>query len=291
LNRIPKKIAHHFEIDFTLIPLNPMTIQALYSAATGMNAMETKLDVISNNLANMETTAYKRDRANFEDLFYRHEKLPGSQDASGEYTPMGIAIGLGVRTQSIQSDYLQGAYKTTGNQLDIAIEGQGFLQVMNPADSTTLYTRAGNLSKNVNGNLVIGSANTGRLLEPPIQIPQDATGIVISADGQVSVQQPGNNQLQIVGQIQLATFVNQQGLMKMGENLYKETDASGPPTINNPGTSGTGSVQQSMLEASNVEPTTELIEMITTQRAFELNSKAIQTGDELLGVVANLKRM
>jgi flagellar basal-body rod protein FlgG len=267
-----------------------MTIQALYSAATGMNAMETKLDVIANNLANLETTGYKKDRANFEDLFYRHEKLPGSQDASGQYTPMGIAIGLGVRNQSIQSDFVQGAFKQTGNQLDLAIDGPGFLQVMNPSDSTTLYCRAGNLSKNVNGNLVIGSANTGRLLEPPIQIPQDATGIVISADGQVSVQQPGNNQLQIVGQIQLATFINSHGLMKMGENLYKETDASGPPTINNPGQQGTGNIQQNMLEASNVEPTTELIDMITTQRAFELNSKAIQTGDELMQVVANLKR-
>jgi flagellar basal-body rod protein FlgG len=238
-----------------------MTIQALYSAATGMNAMETKLDVISNNLANLETTGYKKDRANFEDLFYRHEKLPGSQDASGQYTPMGIAIGLGVRNQSIQSDFVQGAFKQTGNQLDVAIDGPGFLQVMNPADSTTLYSRAGNLSKNVNGNLVIGSANTGRLLEPPIQIPQDATGIVISPDGQVSVQQPGNKQLQIVGQIQLATFVNSHGLLKLGENLYKETDASGPPTINNPGQSGTGVLRQGYIESSNVDLDEEIREL------------------------------
>jgi flagellar basal-body rod protein FlgG len=266
-----------------------MTIQALYSAATGMNAMETKLDVISNNLANLETTAYKRDRANFEDLFYRHEKLPGSQDSAGQYTPMGIAIGLGVRNQSIQSDFIQGAFKQTGNTLDIAIDGPGFLQVMNP-DGTTLYSRAGNLSKNANGQLVIGSASTGRLLEPPIQIPQDATGIVITPEGQVSVQQSSNNQLQIVGQIQLATFVNSHGLMKMGENLYRETDASGPPTTNNPGQNGVGTTQQNMLELSNVEPANELIDMITTQRAFELNSKAIQTGDELMQVVANLKR-
>jgi flagellar basal-body rod protein FlgG len=248
------------------------------------------LDVISNNLANMETTAYKRDRANFEDLFYRHEKLPGEMDSAGQYTPMGIAIGLGVRNQSIQSDFVQGAFKQTGNALDLAIDGPGFFQVMNPDDSTTLYSRAGNLSKNANGELVIGSASTGRKLEPPIQIPNDAVAIVISPNGQVEVQQAGNNQLQIVGQIQLATFVNSQGLMKMGENLFKETDASGPPTTNNPGQQGTGTTQQNMLELSNVDPANELIDMITTQRAYELNSKAIQTGDELLQVVANLKR-
>jgi len=266
-----------------------MTIQALYSAATGMNAMETKLDVISNNLANIETTGYKRDRANFEDLFYRQEKLPGEQDAAGRYAPLGIAIGLGVRNQSIQSDFVQGAFKTTGNQLDIALNGPGFLQVTNP-DGTRVYSRAGNLSENANGQLVIGSASTGRLLEPVIQIPNDATAIVISPEGQISVQQPGNNQLQNVGQIQLATFINPQGLLKLGENLYQETDASGPATQNNPGQNGTGTVQQNMLEASNVEPANELIDMITTQRAYELNSKAIQTGDELMQLVAELKR-
>ena len=267
-----------------------MTIQALYSAATGMTAMETKLDVISNNLANLETTAYKKDRANFEDLFYRHEKLPGVQDSAGQYTPMGIAIGLGVRSQSIETDFAQGTFKQTGNKLDVAIDGPGFLQVINPSDNSTLYCRAGNLAKTANGQLVIGSASTGRLLEPPIQIPQDATDIMINSDGQVSVQQPGNNQLQIVGQIQLATFINPQGLVKKGENLYQESDGSGPPTTNNPGTNGVGTLQQNMLEASNVEPANELIDMITTQRAYELNSKAIQTGDELMQLVANLKR-
>jgi flagellar basal-body rod protein FlgG len=268
-----------------------MTIQALYSAATGLNAMETKLDVISNNLANMETTAFKKDRANFEDLFYRHERLPGAQDSAGQYTPMGIAIGLGVRNQSIETQFSQGAFKQTGNILDVAIDGPGFLQVQNPTDNTTLYTRAGNLARNANGQLVVGSANTGRLLEPPIQIPQDATDIVISPEGQVSVQQPGNPQLQVVGQLQLATFVNPQGLIKKGENLYQESDGSGPPTQSNPGQNGVGTLQQNMLELSNVDPANELIDMITTQRAFELNSKAIQTGDELLQVVANLKRV
>ena len=267
-----------------------MSVQTLYTAASGMTSLQTKLDVTANNLANLETTAFKGDRANFEDLFYWNEKYPGAQDSAGQYTPMGIAIGLGVRNQSIETDFVQGAFKQTGNKLDVAIDGPGFLQVINPSDNTTLYSRAGNLSKNANGQLVIGSANTGRLLEPPIQIPQDATDIMISPDGQVSVQQPGNNQLQIVGQIQLATFINSQGLVKKGENLYQESDGSGPPTTNNPGQNGVGTVQQNMLEASNVEPANELIDMITTQRAFELNSKAIQTGDELMQLVANLKR-
>ncbi len=202
-----------------------MTIQALYSAATGMTAMETKLDVVSNNLANIETTAFKRDRANFEDLFYRHDKFPGAEDTAGQYTPTGIAIGLGVRTQSTQTEFTQGPIKQTGQELDVAIEGRGLFQVQNP-DGMTLYTRAGNWSKNSNGNLVTGSASDGRLLEPPIVIPPDATAIVISPEGIVSVQQPGNNQLTQVGQIELASFINPQGLLKLGENLYKETDAS-----------------------------------------------------------------
>jgi flagellar basal-body rod protein FlgG len=266
-----------------------MTIQALYSAATGMSAMETKLDVVANNLANMETTAFKRDRANFEDLFYRYEKFPGQQDSASQYTPTGIAIGLGVRPQSTQTEYFQGPIKQTGQELDVAIEGIGFFQVMNP-DGQIVYTRAGNWSKNANGNLVTGSASDGRLLEPPIIIPNDATAVVISPEGIVSVQQPGTNQLNQVGQIQLASFVNEQGLLKLGENLYRETDASGPPTISNPGQNGVGQLMQNALEASNVEPVQELIDMITTQRAYELNSQAIRTCDEILQNIANLRR-
>jgi flagellar basal-body rod protein FlgG len=267
-----------------------MTIQALYSAATGMTAMETKLDVVANNLANMETTAFKRDRANFEDLFYRIEKFPGSADTAGQYTPVGTQIGLGVRTQSTQTEFTQGAMKQTGQELDVAIEGRGFFQVKNP-DGTTLYTRAGNWSKNANGYLVTGSASDGRLLEPPITIPPDATAVVISSEGIVSVQQPGNNQLAQVGNIELASFINAQGLLQLGENLYAETDASGAPTLAQPGQDGLGLLRQNSLEASNVEPVQELIDLITTQRAFEMNSQAIKTGDELLQNIANLKRV
>jgi flagellar basal-body rod protein FlgG len=266
-----------------------MVVQALYSASSGMTAMETKLDVIANNLANMETTAFKCDRANFEDLFYRHEIFPGAQDSASEYTPTGVAIGLGVRTQSTQSNFVQGAFRETGRELDLAIEGRGFFQVMNP-DGTTLYTRAGNFSVNSNGNLVVGSANTGRLLQPPISIPEDTLAISISPEGIVSVQQPNNNNLSQVGQIELATFVNPQGLLKLGENLYNETDASGTPILGNPGQDGMGFVRQNTLEASNVEPVQELIDLITTQRAFEMNSQAIKVGDELMQNIANLRR-
>jgi flagellar basal-body rod protein FlgG len=267
-----------------------MSVQTLYSAATGMTALETKLDVIANNLANVETTAFKKDRANFEDLFYRHEKLPGAQDNSGQYTPTGIAIGLGSRISGVQSDYTQGAFRQTGGELDVAIEGRGFFQATDPATGNTHYTRAGNFSKNASGSLVLGSANTGRLLQPPITIPNDAIAISISADGIVSVRQPGSQNMTQVGTIELATFVNPQGLLKLGENLYAETDASGAPTLGNPGQNGLGVVRQNALEASNVEPVQELIDLITTQRSFELNSQAVKAGDEILQTVANLRR-
>ena len=198
-----------------------MTIQALYSAATGMNAMETKLDVISNNLANLETTAYKKDRANFEDLFYRHEKLPGSQDSAGQYTPMGIAIGLGVRNQSIQSDFVQGAFKQTGNQLDIAIDGPGFLQVMNPPTAPRSTPAPAICRKTPTATSSSDRRAPAACWNRRFKFRKTPRASSSAPEGQVSVQQPGNNQLQIVGQIQLATFVNSQGLMKMGENLYQ----------------------------------------------------------------------
>ena len=212
-----------------------MTVQTLYTAATGMQAMETRLDVIANNLANVETTGFKRDRAHFEDLFYRHEKMPGTQDSAGNYTATGISIGLGSKVTSTQSDHEQGSFHITDNPLDLAIVGDGFFQVLEPSDGSIRYTRAGNFFKNANGDVVMGSANTGRLLEPAINIPDDATEISISADGAVSVRQPGSQQMTNVGQIELAVFPNAQGLLKMGENLYDETDASGAPISGNPG--------------------------------------------------------
>lgn len=266
-----------------------MSVQTLYSAATGMLAMEKKLDVIANNLANIETTAFKKGRANFEDLFYRHEVFPGAQDTSGEMTATGISIGLGSRLSGVQTDFRQGAFQQTSNQLDVAIEGAGFFQVLDPSGQV-YYTRAGNFSINANGNLVIGSAHTGRLLEPPIVIPDDATAISITPEGQVYVQQPNNPQLTLVGDIQLVNFINPEGLLKLGENLYAETDASGPPQAGTPGRDGLGLLRQNALEASNVEPVRELIDLITTQRAFEMNSQAVQVGDQMMQLVSNLRR-
>ena len=267
-----------------------MSVQTLYSAATGMSAMETKLDVIANNLANLETTAYKRTRANFEDLFYRHEKLPGAQDSTGNFTATGISIGLGSKVSSTQTEFSQGAFENTHRELDVAIEGDGFFAIIDTTGNP-VYTRAGRFSRNAEGNLVLGSAATGRLLEPSITIPQEATAVSISPEGVVSVREPGTAALSQVGNIELTKFINPEGLLKLGENLYAETDASGTPTSGAPGEPGFGVLRQSFLEASNVEPVQELIDLITTQRAFEINSQAVQVGDEMMQLVANLRRL
>lgn len=267
-----------------------MSIQTLYTAASGMDAMQTKLDVIANNIANMNTTAFKRDRANFEDLLYRTEVHPGILDAQQNPTPVGVEIGLGTRVQSTQKDFRQGTIEQTGRELDLAVEGPGFFQVFDPVSQSQQFTRSGNLDINANGQLVIGSAQTGRLLDPPIQIPQGATAVVINANGQVSVRIPGNTQLQPVGEVQMASFINPDGLLKVGENLYQLTDASGPAQQGQPGLDGFGILRQGSLEKSNVEPVRELIDLITTQRGFELNSQAIQAGDQILQQISNLRR-
>lgn len=267
-----------------------MSVQALYTAASGMDAMQTKLDVIANNLANVSTTGFKRDRANFEDLLYRNEVYPGMFDNNQLPTAVGTHIGLGTRVTSVQMDHRQGTVQQTGRELDIAIEGKGFLQVTDPLTQTVQYTRAGNLNINANGQLVLGSALTGRVLEPPIQIPQDASSISISSNGLVSIRRTGSQQMENAGQLTLATFINPDGLLKLGENLYAQTDASSAPLLNNPGQSGTGVIRQGSLEASNVEPVQELIDLITTQRGFELNSQAIQAGDQIMQQIANLRR-
>ena len=267
-----------------------MSVQTLYTAATGMEAMQTKLDVIANNLANMNTTAFKRDRANFEDLLYRDKVYPGIQDRLQNPTPVGVEIGLGTRVQSTQKDYQQGTIEQTGRDLDIAIEGPGFIQVTDPVTSNPLYTRAGNLDINANGQLVIGSAQTGRLLDPPIAIPQGSTAVVISTNGQVQVRAPGATQLTQVGEITMASFINPDGLLKVGENLYQSTDASGQVQSGQAGQNGLGIMRQGSLEKSNVEPVREMIDLITTQRGFEVNSQAIQAGDQILQQISNLRR-
>lgn len=265
-----------------------MGYQALYTAATGMHANEFKLDVTANNMANAGTTAFKRSRANFEDLFYHHIKLPGTTDVQGNLTAVGTEVGLGTRVSSTQLDHRQGELLQTQSPLDLAIVGEGFFQVTDGVD--TLYTRAGNFTKNANGQIVMASADRGRYLTPQITIPNDAMEIAVGEDGTVSVRLPNQANLTQLNQIQMYRFINPQGLMQVGENLYAQTDASGQPLTGNPGTNGLGSVRQGFLELSNVEPVQELVDLISTQRNFELNSQVVQAADQLLQATANLRR-
>ena len=267
-----------------------MSVQTLYTAATGMESLQTKLDVIANNLANVNTTAFKKGRANFEDLFYRHDMFPGALDQANNPTATGSSVGLGSRVSSIQTNFGQGAFQETGDPLDVAIEGNGFFKLSDPVTNQPVYTRSGNFSINANNQLVAGSAQTGRLVDPNIEFPANMTAVSITADGQVMVQVPGQTQAQQAGIIQIATFPNPEGLVKLGENLYAPTDASGAEQFGNPGQNGAGVLRQGFLEASNVEPVHELIDLITTQRSFELNSQAIQAGDQILQLISNLRR-
>ena len=265
-----------------------MSVRALHSASSGMAASAFQLDTIANNLANAGTTAFKRSRANFEDLFYDQIKLPGAQDQQGKLTPTGIAVGLGARIASTQVDFKSGSLIQSSKPLDVAIVGEGFFEVQDGAES--LYTRAGTFSLNENGELVMASADRGRLVEPTITIPPDATNITISSDGLVQYSQPGNTTLQQAGQLTLAKFVNPEGLIARGENLFAESDASGDPNPGVPNIDGRGQLRQFFLEASNVEPVRELVELIKTQRNFELNSQVIQAADQSLQLLANLRR-
>jgi flagellar basal-body rod protein FlgG len=215
--------------------------------------------------------------------------LPGYQDAAGNLTPTGIAVGLGVRVSDTLNDFTQGAFTQTGSQFDVAISGKGFFQVQDPSGQI-YYTRAGNFAVNSVGQLVTASAIDGRPIQPAITIPQDALNVVIGVDGKVQVQQYNNQTLQQVGQLQLVNFQNPEGLLNLGQNLYQQTDSSGQPLVGNPGQNGLGSIQQGMLEQSNVQPVNELINLITTQRSFELNSQMVQAGDQILQLVANLRR-
>jgi flagellar basal-body rod protein FlgG len=253
-----------------------------------MDAMQFRLDVIANNLANAQTTAYKRSRANFEDLYYQYYKIPGMIDQQGRPTSVGLDVGTGVRVQSTELDMTQGSLLSTGGQLDLAIAGDGFFQIND--GNQFLYTRAGNFSVNANGEIVLASADRGRPLEPAISIPQDTLQVTIGSDGIVSVLQAGQSQLNQIGQIQLARFINPQGLLQMGQNLFAQTVGSGNPLVSTPGQDGLGTIRQNFLEASNVEPVRELVDLITTQRTFELNSQAIQVADQSWQLVNNMRR-
>ncbi len=267
-----------------------MAIMALHSAATGLQALSTQLDVISNNIANANNNGFKASRVNFEDLLYQYQQQPGVKDEIGDTRPTGVAIGLGTRVTGTQLDMSQGSPTSTGRQLDVCINGDGFFKVKTlPTQGNGLaYTRTGSFFQNADGNLVLDSSS-GYLLDPPIKIDPKATSVTITTDGRVLETVPGSTASQSVGQIQLARFVNSQGLAQIGGNFYQVTDASGPEVLSNPGTDGAGTLQQGSIESSNVDPVTQLVDMIKTQRAFELNSQSIQAADQMLQTVGNLR--
>lgn len=270
-----------------------MALSAMQAAASGMRALDTKLNVVANNLANINTVGFKRSRTNFEDLFYETRQEPGVRGANDEPTPHGILVGLGTKVSGTQLDFTPGTLDTSTRKLDVAIEGEGFFQVKTyyNGQEVTAYTRAGNFTRNANGNLVLANSE-GSLLEPPINVGEQVNedDITIGRDGKVSVRQQGTNQLNQVGQLELSRFVNPEGLKSIGKNLYIDTDASGQPITGQPLQDGLGALVQSSLENSNVDPVRELVDLIFTQRGFELNSQSIQAADETLRTVTNLRR-
>ena len=253
-------------------------IRSLWIAKTGLEAQQTNMDVISNNLANVSTNGFKRQRAVFEDLLYQTLRQPGAQSSEQTTIPSGLQLGTGVRPVATERIHSQGSLTQTNNSKDVAIEGGGFVQVLLP-DGTTGYTRDGSFQFDQNGQLVTSS---GYPIQPGITIPQDAQTLTIGNDGLVSVTVPGQTAPQQVGQLTLATFINESGLESIGENLYRETQASGAPNETTPGLNGAGTLKQGYVETSNVNVAEELVNMIQTQRAYEINSKAVSTSDQML---------
>ena len=268
-----------------------MAITALHSAASGLRALSTQIDVVANNLANAETTAFKRSRVNFEDLMYLMLRQPGTANQAGDLAPSGIFVGLGTKISNTQLDLEQGSLESTNRPLDIGIQGNGFFAVklMDGVGDGIGYTRNGNFFINDKNELVLGMGEGYRLV-PPITIPSGVTDINIGQDGTIQVSVPGQLNKRTIGQFQIAQFVNPQGLKLLGGSIYQATDSSGPPIVGQPGQNGAGTTMQSFLEASNVDPVKELVTLIKTQRAFELNSQSIQTADQALQTVANLRR-
>lgn len=253
-------------------------IKSLTTAATGMQAQQTNMDVIANNLANVSTTGFKKSRAEFEDLMYQTLKEPGAVSGLNSISPTGVQTGLGVRTAAIQKDFEFGAAKITKNPLDIQIEGPGFFPVQT-ADGQIGYTRDGQFKKDPTGRLV---DKNGNALQPEIVIPQNATGVDIAANGTVTVTTAGSFNPQTIGQIQIVNFVNPAGLRSMGKNVFMPSGASGLPAQGNPGQNGLGELAQGQVEASNVNIVDEMVNMITAQRSYETNSKVIQASDQML---------
>ena len=259
-------------------------IRSLWISKTGLDAQQTNMDVTANNLANVSTNGFKRSRAVFEDLLYQTIRQPGAQSSQQTQLPSGLQLGTGVRPVATERVFTQGNLQQTSNPLDVAINGQGFFQVLLP-DGTTAYTRDGSFHMDSNGQLVTSS---GFHVQPAITIPANALTTTIGRDGVISVTRAGTAAPSQVGTLQIANFVNPAGLQSMGENLYLETAASGTASANTPGSNGLGLINQGYVETSNVNVVEELVNMIQTQRAYEINSKAIQTSDQMLQKLSQL---
>jgi flagellar basal-body rod protein FlgG len=258
-------------------------MRSLYTAATGMVAQQYNMDTISNNLANVDTAGFKGNQARFEDLVYQQLQAPGAP-VGASIVPVGQQVGLGVKVSVSEKVFTQGSLVQTGNNLDVAIQGDGFFQVTMP-DGTTAYTRDGSFKEDANGSIVTAD---GYFVQPQITIPQNAISVSVGSDGTVTAQVPGSAQPQTLGQLQLARFVNNAGLNPTGDNLYTETAASGPPIVTTPGLNGAGTLQSGYLENSNVQVVNEIVNMIVAQRAYEANSKAIGAADDMLQTAVQL---
>ncbi len=261
-------------------------IRALFTAASGMQAETMNIDVISNNLANINTSGYKKSRVEFQDLIYQAIREPGARSTIATEIPSGIQVGLGVKPVAINRVFSQGNFKHTGNPLDVVIEGDGFFQITMP-DGTITFTRSGSLAKDSTGRLV---TNDGYPLEPAITIPADAISLTIGNDGTVSILRPGETSATEVGSIQLARFINPAGLRSIGKNLFLNTQASGDPIQGTPGLEGFGTLAQGFQEMSNVDMVEELVNMIIAQRSYETNARSIRASDEMLNRAINLGR-
>jgi flagellar basal-body rod protein FlgG len=258
-------------------------VKSLSIAATGMNAQQTNVEVIANNIANINTTSFKRARAEFTDLFYQMDRMQGVPDTTGASPiPEGANMGLGVRSAAVRKLHLQGALTQTGNPYDLAINGRGWFQILGP-NNEVLYTRAGSFNTNANGQLV---TIDGNLLDPQITVPQGTVQVTVNATGAVYAKLDTEVDPRQIGQLNLANFANEAGLEPLGNNLYRQTTASGTPVVGLPGDAGYGQINQGYLEASNVDPVKEITDLISAQRAYEMNSKVIQASDEMLQTVS-----
>jgi flagellar basal-body rod protein FlgG len=261
-------------------------MRAMNIAATGMSAQQTYVEVTANNIANLNTTAFKRQRPEFQDLLYQNERRGGATSSdTGTIVPVGVQIGIGVKTAAVYRITTQGNLTQTSNPLDLAIQGRGFFQILQP-DGTTAYTRAGSFQLSPTGEIVTAD---GFVVQPGITLPQNTLGVTINPSGQVLAQVAGQTTPQTVGQLQLANFANEAGLEALGSNLFVETPASGSPVTGNPGAVGFGTLNQGLLETSNVDVVSEITNLITAQRAYEMNSKVIQTSDQMMSTLNQIQ--